>query len=152
MWRKLIHQLRFFVSHFSETVKIPTYTVDYPNVVKTLPAAARAGLKNNFPECTGCGKCQDVCPVHAIEIKGYEYSKSMRRPTTSQGIPFEREVENFKVDYGLCIFCGICVNECPTGSLTFSKSFVKPEMHEQKITHDLVHIPRSMRPGVSREN
>ena len=49
-------------------------------------------IKNNL--CTGCGTCEDVCPVSAISIK-YDY-------------------ENFPIiDTNKCINCGKCVKVCP---------------------------------------
>lgn len=51
--------------------------------------------------CTGCGKCQKICPVDAIEIAG---EGSERRAV---------------IDEKKCIGCGVCLKHCPTGSLIF---------------------------------
>ena len=51
--------------------------------------------------CTGCGKCQKICPVDAIEIAG---EGSARRAV---------------IDEKKCIGCGVCLKHCPTGSLIF---------------------------------
>lgn len=152
MWKLLTHQAAYFLRFVYRTFKLPPFTVEYPFVVKSLPGSARTGLKNNFAECTGCLKCQEICPVDAIKIEGFQYSTTMKRPTTSKGILFEREIESFQIDYNQCVFCGLCVTGCPTGSLTFTKSFVKPELQAKSMMVDLVHVPRSMRPGSTHEN
>lgn len=49
--------------------------------------------------CTGCGKCQDVCPVWAI---GEENGKA-------------------KIDAFSCMPCRICETACPTGAISYGK-------------------------------
>ena len=48
-----------------------------------------------FPEtddnCNGCGRCQDVCKVDAIEIRG------------------DASITNYQI----CVGCGKCINACP---------------------------------------
>ena len=48
-----------------------------------------------FPEtdgnCNGCGRCQDVCKVDAIEIRG------------------DTSITNYRI----CVGCGKCINACP---------------------------------------
>lgn len=125
--------------------------MEYPFVVRSLPVKAHTTLKNNFLECTGCLACEQTCPVHAIRIEGFEYSPQMRRPQTSGGVPFEREIESFKVDYSRCIFCGICVDTCATKSLGFTRAFARPEVQEKALQVNLVHVPRTMRRGQNME-
>jgi formate hydrogenlyase subunit 6/NADH:ubiquinone oxidoreductase subunit I len=127
-------------------------TVEYPFVNKPIPALAHAKLKNNFGECVGCLKCEVQCPTKAITINAFVFGPTIYRPVTSKGIPFERNIEQFKVDYAQCVFCGICVDVCPTQSLTFDRKIPSPQFRERELTIDLVHIPRTMRRGVDGDN
>jgi formate hydrogenlyase subunit 6/NADH:ubiquinone oxidoreductase subunit I len=136
---------------FKQAFEFHSWTVEYPHVVRSLPVMSHTTLKNNFLECTGCMDCQKICPVGAIDIQGFQYSSQMRRPLTSGGIPFEREVENFKIDYSKCIFCGICVEACAPKSLTFTKNFARPEDSAGMLKVDLIHVPRTMRRGQNME-
>lgn len=136
---------------FKQAMDFRSWTVEYPFVVRSLPVKSHTTLKNNFLECTGCLSCESVCPVQAIQITGYEYSPQMRRPQTTGGVPFEREIEAFKVDYSRCVFCGICVDTCPTKSLSYSRAFARPEVQERSLNVDLIHVPRSMRRGQNVE-
>ena len=49
----------------------------------------------NEKKCTGCGLCEDACPVDAIEVK---------------------EEKAFVSDD--CVECGVCVDECPNKAIT----------------------------------
>ena len=46
-------------------------------------------------KCTGCGTCEETCPVEAIKVK-----------------------EKAEVDEETCIDCGTCVDECPEEALS----------------------------------
>jgi len=46
-------------------------------------------------KCTGCGACEESCPVEAIKVDG-----------------------KAKVDEETCIDCGTCIDECPVEALS----------------------------------
>jgi formate hydrogenlyase subunit 6/NADH:ubiquinone oxidoreductase subunit I len=123
----------------------PSATVEYPYVVRHAPQGARISLRNNFAECIGCYKCEQICPVQCIEIKSEEFPNREKAPRTSRGVVFEKRVTSFKIDFNQCVSCGICVENCPTGSLTNEKNFVTPRQHEKHLAIDLVYQPRSLR-------
>lgn len=52
--------------------------------------------------CTSCGTCEELCPVHAIDLK--------------KGILHDTEV---------CIHCCACIKLCPQGARTMKESPVK---------------------------
>ncbi len=120
-------------------------TIEYPFVSKPLPHMARTRLRNHFPDCTGCLECEAKCPTQAIKIGASPFPHTVGLPKTSKGVSFERNVESFEIDYSQCVFCGICVAACPTGSLTFDRHLFPPKVQAASLKIDLVHIPRSMR-------
>ncbi|MCD6565314.1 MAG: FAD-dependent oxidoreductase [Bacteroidales bacterium] len=69
---------------------------------------------NNLDECIGCGNCSTICQNQAIDmipVDGIEGKNgdSGLRP---------------RVDHGRCCWCGLCVDVCPTGSLSLTKDYV----------------------------
>jgi ferredoxin len=62
--------------------------------------STRPKLKSS--ECIGCRKCYNVCPAHAIEMRG--------------GKP--------KIDRGVCIRCFCCQEFCPKGALKVHRPVV----------------------------
>jgi len=52
-----------------------------------------------YETCTGCDACRKICPVDAIIMKP---------------IPLKRPNKLPEVNLGICIFCGLCEDVCPT--------------------------------------
>ena len=89
------------------------HTIEFPK--KTLEAADRyRGFHyNELDECIGCGNCSTICQNAAIDminLEGYEGSNGDTglRP---------------RVDHGRCCWCALCVEVCPTGSLSLTKDY-----------------------------
>jgi len=89
------------------------HTINYPK--KTLEAADRyRGLHyNELDECIGCGNCSTICQnaaIDMIKLDGIEGKNgdSGLRP---------------RVDNGRCCWCALCVEVCPTGSLSLTKDY-----------------------------
>ncbi len=126
----------------------PQLTIHYPRKEVTNLATYRGHIdlvaKEDAPlepKCIICGKCAEVCPSACISmemhVKGEQSFASpaeCRTITVGHGIeiPFsglrlppaeviERELDSFNLDYNYCSLCGLCVQICPVGSLTFSK-------------------------------
>ena len=53
-------------------------------------------------KCTGCGICEKNCPQHCITV------------VKKEG---EKQPETYTVNYGLCMFCRICIDACPFNAL-----------------------------------
>lgn len=114
-------------------------TEQYPDPVSSrtvddLPPRTRGLLQNDMHKCTGCGKCQKICPVGCIQIE------------TEEGVfPEDKWVSVFDIDFSKCVFCSLCVDVCEPVSLTHSAKFEAAEAD----TRDLIfHYGRG---GISGE-
>ena len=71
---------------------------------------------NDWETCVGCSTCQKVCDNAAINM------------ATVPGLPEDpaKGIRNLRpaIDYGRCCWCALCVDLCPTGSISLSREYV----------------------------
>ena len=101
---------------FSHFVRKPS-TIQYPDriaqqVQATLPLRYRGILEVDMDICTGCLACERVCPINCIAI-GIE-----KDAETNQ-----RDFTQFDIDICKCMYCGLCQEACPTGSIRHTQEF-----------------------------
>jgi len=73
--------------------------------------------ENGLEKCVGCFLCAAACPAHCIYIEASENTSAQR---ISAG---ERYASVYNIDYSRCIFCGYCVESCPTDAITHGSGF-----------------------------
>ncbi len=90
------------------------HTVQYPFEKKVTAPRYRGLHFNNLEECIGCGTCSTICQnkaIDMIQIDGIstKIGDSGLRP---------------RVDNGRCCWCALCVEVCPTGSLSLTTDYI----------------------------
>jgi len=73
--------------------------------------------ENGLEKCVGCFLCAAACPARCIYIEAAENTDAQR---ISAG---ERYASVYNIDYSRCIFCGYCVEACPTDAITHGHGF-----------------------------
>jgi NADH-quinone oxidoreductase subunit I len=73
--------------------------------------------ENGLEKCVGCFLCSAACPANCIYIEAAENTDANR---ISAG---ERYASVYNIDYSRCIFCGYCVEACPTDAITHGHGF-----------------------------
>src|SRR6266853_2595546 len=73
--------------------------------------------ENGLEKCVGCFLCAAACPARCIYIEAAENTDVQR---ISAG---ERYAKVYNIDYSRCIFCGYCVEACPTDAITHGHGF-----------------------------
>src|ERR1700689_1251997 len=99
----------------------PTITEDYPDTPAKFQERFRGVHElqrdeNGLEKCVGCFLCAAACPAQCIYIEAAENTDAQR---ISAG---ERYASVYNIDYSRCIFCGYCVEACPTDAITHGHS------------------------------
>lgn len=116
------------------TMLQPTVTVHYPHEKEEPPTRARGVIALKEENCTACMLCSRSCPDWCIYIEGHKEKAPPRREGGK-----ERSVnilDRFDIDYGLCMYCGICVEVCPFDALFWSPEFEYTEFRIANLLHD----------------
>ncbi|MHB8421003.1 MAG: NuoI/complex I 23 kDa subunit family protein [Myxococcales bacterium] len=92
-------------------------TIQYPDTPyplrDTLPPRYRGFLEVDIDICTGCLACEKACPINCIKIA---VEKDPNNPKV-------RQMTQFDLDEAKCMFCGLCVEPCPTGAIQHTREF-----------------------------
>jgi NADH-quinone oxidoreductase subunit I len=73
--------------------------------------------ENGLEKCVACFLCSAACPANCIYIEAADNTDQDR---ISGG---ERYAKVYNIDYSRCIFCGYCVEACPTDAITHGHGF-----------------------------
>src|SRR5258708_39158679 len=88
-----------------KTIKTGTVTVNYPAEPAEIPKHFRGRPSFDFEKWKDARPAAEVCPTGAISL----YDKGDSRRVT--------------VDYGLCIFCGLCAEASPGKAVRITQEF-----------------------------
>lgn len=95
----------------------PAFTEAYPFGRRELPERTRMSFAMGREDgggahCKACLLCEKSCPDGAIRLV------TDKRPDAPG-----RMLVRFEIDLGLCMHCGICVENCAAGGLHFTDDF-----------------------------
>jgi NADH-quinone oxidoreductase subunit I len=104
-------------------------TVQYPEERIELPERTRGVIALLEENCTVCMLCSKECPCWCIYIEGHKVTKPGRRKPVN-------ELDRFAIDFGLCMYCGICVEVCPFDALHWSPFFEYTSYTYEGMVHE----------------
>jgi NADH-quinone oxidoreductase subunit I len=104
--------------------------VHYPEERLELPARTRGVIALLEENCTVCMLCSKECPCWCIYIEGHK-----TRPPEKRGKPVN-VLDRFAIDFGLCMYCGICVEVCPFDALHWSPAFEYTSFTYEGLVHE----------------
>jgi len=84
-------------------------------VTEPEPSAGHGTIRLIEPACTSCMICARECPSWCITIDSHT------EPIPDVPLGARERTRNvldrFAIDWSLCMYCGICVDECPFDAL-----------------------------------
>jgi NADH-quinone oxidoreductase subunit I len=103
------------------TIQYPTMHREIPERNKGLPVLLW-DFEADEPYCTGCHACERACPVECMTVimkdnPRFAEEKSKRR----------KIVDEFWIDYGRCMRCGICVEVCNFEAIAMNNTWTAQE-------------------------
>ncbi len=104
-------------------------TVQYPEERIELPERTRGVIALLEENCTVCMLCAKECPCWCIYIEGHKVTQPGKRKPVN-------ELDRFAIDYGLCMYCGICVEVCPFDALHWSPFFEYTSYSYEGMIHE----------------
>ena len=69
------------------------------------------------PACTSCMVCARECPAWCITIDSHTEPVPDLPPGARERT--QNVLDRFEIDWSLCMYCGICVEECPFDALAW---------------------------------
>lgn len=105
-------------------------TVHYPDERVELPPRTRGVIALLEENCTVCMLCSKECPCWCIYIEGHKETKPGKRKAVNA-------IDRFAIDFGLCMYCGICVEVCPFDALHWSPAFEYTSFTYEGMVHEL---------------
>lgn len=116
-------------------------TVQYPevDVQAQLPERYRGILHVDMHICISCHLCARACPIDCIaieDVKGVKTSVMSR--TTGKPNAKVKYSTSFLIDISKCMFCGLCVEPCPTGAIYHTNKFEGAVTDMKQLVYEYV--------------
>ena len=99
----------------------------------SLPPRTRGVIALLEANCTVCMICARECPDWCIHIDSHTET------VQAEGAARPRQLnvlDRFAIDYGQCLYCGICVEVCPFDALFWSPEFEYAELDIRDLLHE----------------
>jgi NADH-quinone oxidoreductase subunit I len=87
------------------------------------------------PACTSCMICARECPTWCISIDSH--AEPVEGVPSGSRQRTQNVLDRFAIDWSLCMYCGICVEECPYDALEWVGSQTQPGFAPESLVEEI---------------
>ena len=96
--------------------------------------------------CTSCDLCVRECPTWCISLTCHtetQHEVGAQRPRQV------KVLDSFDIDFGLCMYCGICVDVCPFEALHWDHNTESPSPERSALVQGITELRGASTPSDS---
>lgn len=83
-------------------------------------------------QCTSCMICARECPTWCISLTSHQ---EQTIPAPGARPRTHNVLDDFDIDWALCMYCGVCIEQCPTDALEWAGPHVAPADSLAELIH-----------------
>jgi NADH-quinone oxidoreductase subunit I len=101
--------------------------------VTGVPVQARGAIALDEAACTSCMICVRECPDWCIHLDSHQERLAEPHGRRARTV---NVLDRFAIDWGLCMYCGICVDVCPVDALAWVPDHDYPATTAAGLVHE----------------
>ncbi len=131
--KKIIDYTISLIKGLGVTIKYltkPAVTLQYPKQRWIPPSRFRGRVALRPKKCIACQMCARACPNYCLQVK-FDIGEDKKRKLTG-----------FIYHMDTCLFCGLCVEPCPTSAIFMNHEYELSVYNRDELITDLVEVDK----------